>query len=249
MKKETHDKVFYYEEFPSNLWGLKFIPSLTNTHPTEGINNGIGDHADWMEFGYINGKWSSMQFIHTAVEQGTRAEFTTENKIIVGDILDKLFKKKEKITILEIGVGRSGITSSSEFIVNKKRERDSYIGIDINNSVLVPYDNKNKNQFTINIDSGECSKIIKICNDFGFKEVDFILIDGKHSIFQVLLEWELVIKLLSLNGYVGFHDTNYHPGPYCIFEAIDENMFEKVKYCENVKNDPGISFAKRLEML
>jgi len=27
------------------------------------------------------------------------------------------------------------------------------------------------------------------------------------------------------------HDTNVHPGPVSVFEAINEDLFEKTRYC------------------
>ncbi len=78
-------------------------------------------------------------------------------------------------------------------------------------------------------------------NSLNIKEIDFLFIDGWHSINMVINDW-LYTEKLSKNGIVGFHDTNRHPGPFYVFEAIDENLYYKYKYFEELE-DWGISFA------
>jgi hypothetical protein len=56
-------------------------------------------------------------------------------------------------------------------------------------------------------------------------------------------DWKYVERLSS-QGVVVMHDTNVHPGPVVVFEAIDEKIFEKVKYCTDGP-DWGISVVKR----
>jgi hypothetical protein len=238
-------KVFKFKQLHTELNGLKFRPSIENEHPMQGRITGEGDDADWIEYGFINNELTSMQFIHEAVDQGKRTEFTDENKQAIKIILDDLKSKKEKINILEIGVGRSKEHSSTEFIVKNKRKDDFYFGVDLNNDQLIPYNNSELNQYTICCNSNETDKILQFCELNGVKYFDFIFIDGWHSINQVLEEWKFTNNLLK-GGYVGLHDTNYHPGPYCVFEAIDEEKYEKTKYCTNTKIDPGIAFAKKI---
>lgn len=239
-------KVFNIEELETTIEGLKFIPSIDKTHPFKGIINGIGNNADWIEYGYINEELTSMQFLHEAVNKRNGIEFTDDNKAVLGQILDSLKLKKEKINILEIGVGRSKENSSTHFIINNKRQEDKYIGIDLACEQLKPYEKPYLNQYTLCCNSADIDSIMSFSKKNNINNFDLIFIDGWHSITQVLAEWKLV-EYLNVNGYVGFHDTNYHPGPYCVFEAIDEKKFKKTKYLTDVKEDPGIAFALKLK--
>lgn len=236
-------KVFSYEEIATSEWGLKFRPSINHSHPGIGTN---GDDLDWIEYGFIDGVLSSMQFLHTAVDQRGGIEFTQNNKNILSQIMDSLFQEKEEINILEIGVGRSGINSSTEFIVNKKRINDKYIGIDIANHQLQHYNDSTKKQFVLCTDSSNTESILSFSQSKEISNFDIIMIDGWHSINQVLKEWKLV-EYLNIGGYVIMHDSNYHPGPYCVYEAIDKMYFDKSKYLTDVKDDPGICSAKRIK--
>ena len=77
--------------------------------------------------------------------------------------------------------------------------------------------------------------------ELGITQFDFIFIDGWHSINAVMTEWEYT-RLLSPTGIVGFHDTNYHPGPKEFVDAINQEKWNVAKVCPD---DYGISFAWR----
>ena len=49
-----------------------------------------------------------------------------------------------------------------------------------------------------------------------------------------------LFDLLSSKAIVGFHDVASHPGPNTVFDAIDENIFDKFKFSPG--NDHGIGF-------
>ena len=49
---------------------------------------------------------------------------------------------------------------------------------------------------------------------------------------------------LAPQGVVVMHDTNEHPGPFAVFEAIDERLFDKTKHCTEGP-DWGIATAVR----
>jgi len=40
------------------------------------------------------------------------------------------------------------------------------------------------------------------------------------------------------------HDTNCHPGPVCVFDAVDEQLFSKTKFFED-KPDWGLALFRR----
>ena len=61
-------------------------------------------------------------------------------------------------------------------------------------------------------------------NEHGHQFIDFMFIDGWHSINQVISEWQYWEKMIP-NGVMAFHDTNHHPGPVAVLDAIDTNIF------------------------
>ena len=75
-------------------------------------------------------------------------------------------------------------------------------------------------------------------------KLSILFIDGWHSLNAVINDWQYV-DMLSDNGIVVFHDTNYHPGPTIFVEAIDGKMFRVEKYFES-QDDYGVSVAYRI---
>jgi len=159
-------------------------------------------------------------------------------------LVDRFLKVKDSCkAILEIGVDRSEKASTYSLINNKKLET-IYVGIDIEDKSFL--DNPEKNIFTIKNSSSNIDENIEKMRSWGVTELDFILIDGWHSINQVLIDWEYT-KILSPNGIIAFHDTSTHPGPHYFIKALNKDIWEVE---ENVcPNDHGIGFAwkKKLE--
>lgn len=168
---------------------------------------------------------------------GARGEFTEENR----QSLDEHFMKVKNNcrAILEIGVCRNDNRSSTWSFLNNKKDDTVYFGIDIENKEFL--NNESKNIFTIQNSSSKIEENMALIKSNGVTEFDFIFIDGWHSINQVLLDWEYT-QWLSKDGIVGFHDTNYHPGPKAFIAAIDQNKWNVVKLCPD---DYGISFVWR----
>ena len=138
-------------------------------------------------------------------------------------------------SILEIGVWGEphhpdNAGRSTEIIKEMKTKDAIYLGVDIKDRSFVQDDENNFNFFQC--DSMDTDKICGKIKELGIESFDFIFIDGWHSVNAVLHEWEnYVLPFLSKNGIVVFHDTNTHPGPYALFDSIDEEMFDSEKYC------------------
>lgn len=162
-------------------------------------------------------------------------EFSLSNRTILEDVIKKIKPK----AILEIGVQRKNALSDSStgVFLKNKTEDCVYIGVDIENKSHL--DDENKKIFTIQLDSGLHEKIIRKIRSLGVNTLDLIFIDGFHSINQVVKEWKYT-ELLSKNGAVVLHDTNMHPGPKHVFDAVDETLYSKTKYCTS-ENDHGIA--------
>ena len=141
--------------------------------------------------------------------------------------------------LVEIGVDRNG-TNSFTWTMISERGNGYYIGIDRDNKSFI--DQPDKRILTIKGDSSHMSHFLSIVNDLGLWDIDVLLIDGWHSVNQVLRDWRYADMV---RGAVVFHDTNAHPGPMLVFDAIDELKWRKEKFFEN-ERDYGMAVAWRI---
>jgi hypothetical protein len=140
--------------------------------------------------------------------------------------------------IIEIGVHRNDERSQTHVFLNNKLPETKYFGIDIVDKSFL--NDPSKNIFTIQSDSSHTDKIWEWIQSHGVTELDFIYIDGYHSINQVKRDWEFT-RYMSSYGIVGFHDTTCHPGPKEFVRVLDRNKWIVE---ENVcPDDWGIGFA------
>jgi hypothetical protein len=168
---------------------------------------------------------------------GARGEFTEENRQA---LTEHFLKVRDNCSaILEIGVCRNDDLSSTHCFLKNKKQETIYLGIDIDDKSFL--DNKEQNIFTLKNTSMDLPGNFNVMQQLGIKQFDFIFIDGWHSINNVMTEWEYT-QLLGPNGIVGFHDTNYHPGPNRFVNALNTDKWHVVKACPD---DYGISFAWR----
>lgn len=170
-------------------------------------------------------------------------DFSTLNQ----DALKTVFEERSinARSIVEIGVSRDikkARTSTTIFLENKKPEC-VYLGIDIESKTYL--DDKKNNVHTMISDSANIDFIMNRLRKLNVNEIDFLMIDGWHSINQVLKEWEFT-KWLSPNGVVGFHDTAYHPGPNRFVNNLDTDKWNVItNACSEEPHDFGIGFAWR----
>ena len=126
--------------------------------------------------------------------------------------------------IMEIGVDRDGYkNSSTKILIENKRADTVYLGIDV--EVKKGLDDPKNNVHTIQCRSENFGAVRDKINQLNVNTIDFLMIDGWHSINQVLLEWEYT-DILADDGIVAFHDTRYHPGPHLFLNNLD-----KKKWC------------------
>jgi hypothetical protein len=81
---------------------------------------------------------------------------------------------------------------------------------------------------------------------YGHEQIDFMFVDGWHSINQVIKEWKYWEKMAP-NAVMAFHDTNYHPGPVALLDAIDTDIFS-VEYFGRGEADWGVGVVQRLKV-
>jgi hypothetical protein len=129
-------------------------------------------------------------------------------------------KQKAKY-FLEIGVCRNQETSSTYTIIRNVPEDGMLFGVDLEDKTSL----NSKNVKTIKENSNNRDTVISWINSFGVEHLDFIHIDAKHSINQVLNDWEYT-SLLAAGGVVAFHDTTAHPGPHSLINVLDPNKWE-----------------------
>lgn len=142
--------------------------------------------------------------------------------------------------ILEIGIGRNSTQSFAYVFFSNKNKETKYVGIDIEDRSFL--DNSEQNIHTIVGDSSNYEENVLKFKELGIDKFDFIFIDGWHSINQVMRDWEYT-NLLADGGIVGFHDTNYHPGPYHFINNLNKDKWDvKESTCPL---DWGIGFARK----
>lgn len=153
-----------------------------------------------------------------------------------GALKRNFLKVRDKCSaILEIGIARSQ-QGSSYTLVNSKNKDCLYLGVDIRDCSFL--NNHASNVYTLQERSENIENIVNFLESKGVKQLDFIFIDGWHSINQVYAEWEYT-KLLSEHGIVGFHDTNNHPGPTLFVDNLN-SAWEVEKSCFT---DNGVTFV------
>ena len=141
---------------------------------------------------------------------------------------------------VEIGVWRNPNNNdkvSTQVIFDVKNDKCTYLGIDIEDRPHIL--NKKSNVHFLQTDSANYNIIKEYIDTNIKKEIDFLFIDGLHSVEQVKKELAL-INLVKKNGVIGFHDISVHAGPNMWIDAFDPDMFDIYKFREN--NDWGIGF-------
>jgi len=158
-------------------------------------------------------------------------------------LMDNLSKKYNTHGIVEIGVSRNGPRSFTNTILKNKPDDTIYLGIDINDKSYL--NDSNKNIYTIQTNSSNQSVVREYMNKINLKKISLLFIDGDHSVNAVINDWKYS-DLLSDNGIVIFHDSNYHPGPRIFLECIDPKLFRIEKYFDNIIDDYGMAIAYRI---
>ena len=171
----------------------------------------------------------------------TKHDFSVANQEALRNVLTKL--NRPLTSVLEIGVSRDSFeweTSTSIFLDYKSNDC-VYLGVDIEDKSFL--DDSEKNIHTIQSDSGKIEIITNKLHCLGVDHLDFIMIDGWHSINQVLREWEYT-SLLSDHGVVAFHDVAYHPGPHLFVNNLNTTKWNVIpNLCAFNEQDFGIGFA------
>jgi cephalosporin hydroxylase len=204
---------------PTDIPGLKWRPSLEPE---------VSDNNDWFGAPHPAPARHFSELDHEALKYAY-------------SLLDQPPK-----LIVEIGVDRSENydVASTSTLINIKPKDCIYVGIDIEDKSSL--DNPANNVYTLRNDSADYQKLYDFMEKHGHEQIDFMFVDGWHSVNQVLKEWHYWEKMIP-NGVMAFHDTNYHPGPVTVLNAIDETQFS-VEYFGRGESDWGVGVVKRLKI-
>lgn len=203
----------HVDQLETDIQGLKYKPSI--------YNNDLDEYKGYDEDFKFN-------------------DFSPKNQQKLFEKFS-LIKKKCKC-IVEIGICQhpNYFRTSTCVLLNNKLLKTVYIGIDIEDRSFL--NNPSKNIYTIQTNCRKKQKIYDLMKSLKLKNIDFLFIDGDHTVNMATNDWSYSEKLSDF-GIVGFHDTTWHIGPYFVFEAIDENLYTKEKYFDDIQGDWGISFA------
>jgi hypothetical protein len=150
-------------------------------------------------------------------------------------------KKSECKSILEIGVASKLQRSFTNFFIENKLNGTKYFGVDKEDRSFI--NDSAKNIYTIKTDSANIFEVKSYLKEHGIDKVDFIFVDSWASVNQVLADW-LYIELLSDDGIIAFHDTNFHPGPSDLVNNLKQDKYEVYKKCVS-NQDWGITFITK----
>lgn len=177
-------------------------------------------------------------------------EFTPDNRKFL--LYQFLNVKQNTNVIVEIGVSRlsftDGITfntnpillnnTSTSILIKNKKPETLYLGIDIEDKSFLH--DLGPNIYTLQSPSENYEVVNNKFNQLGITQIDFLFIDGWHSINQVIDElW--YVQFMKPGSVIGFHDVNLHPGPYNVFNNLNPKLFKTTNF-----NTPdwGIGFAQ-----
>jgi hypothetical protein len=199
----------------TSIWGLSFAPS-TSSVASDDQDHPIFDHY------------------YPSVE------CTDCNLEIVRNVVASMEGKLD--AIMEIGIARpsNGYQSFSHVLMSQKKNSCVYLGVDIDDRSYL--DQPERNIHTLRSDSFDQSRVRVWISSLGVGQLDLLLIDGWHSVNACINDWRYA-DLLSPHGVVIMHDTNSHPGPVCLFEAVDSDLFVKERFCTG--HDNGIAVLRR----
>jgi cephalosporin hydroxylase len=215
----TTDIISKITKLPTDIYGLTHRPSL-EPH--------ISDDTDWLGTPDPEPPLHFTPLDHDALTYAYN-KLTSPPKLIV-----------------EIGVNRSESyeVSSTSTLLKLKPQECMYIGIDLDDKSAI--NSIEHNIFTIQDDSANYEKLYQLMEWYGHEQIDFMFVDGWHSVNQVIKEWKYWEKMIP-NGVMAFHDTNYHPGPVALLDAIDTSIFS-VEYFGLGEADWGVGVVQRFEV-
>ncbi len=222
----------YMDHFDYSNRIQKLPPKYDFTLYTPSLGSAKIDDEEWAFF--------SMEDVYKkdAFAQKVQTEMTPMNLAKVSEFFGRL---KDPKLIVEIGVMRNpDIPNVTKTLLDAKPTDCAYFGIDIENREYVR--NYGTNVHVCQIDSGKTEEIKSALAMFE-TPIDFLFIDGWHTITQVGKELDLV-SCVRKGGIIGLHDIAVHTGPNTWMDAFDPTKFEVHRFY--AEGDWGIGFLVKL---
>jgi hypothetical protein len=144
---------------PTDIWGLKFLPSL-EPHCD---NDQDMPYSGWT--GYPEITDCNLEACRSVMQE-------------LGDSCS---------AIMEIGVNRNGESSMSQVFMNMKPDDCVYVGVDINDKSDL--NDASKNIYTLQCNSHEQDTVRAFLAGKGVTKLDLLMIDGWHSINSTINDW------------------------------------------------------------
>jgi hypothetical protein len=144
--------------------------------------------------------------------------------------------------VLEIGVSNHGDGASGTQVLLVELPADVlYLGVDTQDKCYI----ERANVHTLRCDSSDLERVMaKVEELCGERVIDFLHIDGWHSVDQVVRDWRYA-EFVSPFGVIVLHDTNFHPGPVALLPAIDRELFDVNQFFKERDDDWGITVVRK----
>ena len=211
---------YYVRKKPSDVFGLTYLPTL------EPMLSDARDH--FFELGFF---------------RRPDGIFTAANAKILRDVMAK--HREDVHCIMEIGVSRDGPGCTTDIFFEMKLPSCVYLGVDIADKKHI--DDPAQNIHTMQTSSYERDDILlklkQLWQESGRKGIDLLFIDGDHSVNTMINDWRFA-EYVNEGGFILVHDTNVHPGPVVVFDAINEALFAKERFCV-YEQDWGIAVIRK----
>ena len=166
-------------------------------------------------------------------------EITDDNLKLIKEVIQNLGSKLT--AIIEIGVNRNFERSMSQILIHERPKNSFYCGIDLVDKSQL--NDLEANTHTLMCNSHDQSTVREFLTKHKISQIDLLFIDGWHSVNSCINDWRYA-DLLSPHGIVLMHDTNSHPGPIALFEAINDELFIKERYFPGYY-DNGLAIIKK----
>ena len=153
-------------------------------------------------------------------------EISDGNRAIVTRTMEQLGSKLQ--AAMEIGVDRSNERSMSRIIMDQRPSGSFYLGVDIDDKRYL--NNAEANTWTLQCNSHDQTIVREFIASKGVTQLDLLFIDGWHSVNTCVNDWRYT-DLLRPGGIVLLHDSNSHPGCAALFDAVDDTVYDKARYC------------------
>ena len=222
--------------YPTDIPGLLYRPSVEPQY---------SDHADHIEP------------FHSLVTDRTTPDqyYSAANRSLLQGLIYELGLDLKGATgcILEIGVAKTSPTrpfknTSTCILTRYKADGVVYLGVDLATDKQVTSDQDKNIYYLLGCDSKDDTTVIEKLNELIWPtlntSIGLLHVDGDHSVSQVLNDWQYT-EFLSPHGIAVFHDTNVHPGPAVVLDAVDPNVFEVVPYFQDRPGDFGMTIVRR----